>query len=40
VVETELVDHAGDLRRRDLEWFAQRELLGKRASPLLRKVRG
>jgi hypothetical protein len=39
VVETELVDYAEDLKRRDLEWFAQRELVGKRASPYFRKAR-
>lgn len=37
-VETELADYAGDLKRRDLEWFAQRELVGKRASPNFRKL--
>jgi hypothetical protein len=40
VVETELVDYAGDLRRRDLEWFAQSQLVGKRAAPYVRKVHG
>ena len=41
VVETELADYAGDLKRRDLEWFAQRKLVGKHAAePYFRKVRG
>jgi hypothetical protein len=38
VVEAELPDCAGDLKRRDLEWFAHGELVGKRASPQFRKV--
>jgi hypothetical protein len=39
VVESELSEYPGDLKRRDLEWFAQGELLGKRATPSFRKVR-
>lgn len=32
VVETELADYAGDLKRRDLEWFAHCKLVGKHAA--------
>jgi hypothetical protein len=40
VVEAELADHAGNLKRRDLEWFAHRKLVGKHAAPQFRNVRG
>jgi hypothetical protein len=38
VVETELADCTGDLKRRDLEWFAHGELVGKRPASSFRKV--